>query len=208
MSSPAVLTVDFQGETDTAGLLVAPHGRVRFLDVPELRFLMIDGSGAPGEAQFRDAMGALYPVAYTLHFALKERGLGAPIGTLEGLFGDGTESPANPTLDTWTWRLLLAVPAVATDGDVATAIEDVGRTRAPLALPRLRLEHWAEGQCAQTMHVGPYSEEAPTVALLLQVIADAGLRPAGRHHEIYLGNPNRTRADRLRTIIRLPVEPA
>ena len=58
------------------------------------------------------------------------------------------------------------------------------------------------------MHLGPYNEEAATVALLLQVIADAGLRPAGRHHEIYLGNPNRTPPDRLRTIIRLPVEAA
>jgi hypothetical protein len=76
------------------------------------------------------------------------------------------------------------------------------------ALDRLELRTWEEGRCAQLLHVGPYSEEAPSLTRLHTAIAEAGLRPRGRHHEIYLGDPRRSAPQRLRTILRQPVEPA
>ena len=45
-------------------------------------------------------------------------------------------------------------------------------------------------------------------AALHQAIAEAGYRPCGRHHEIYLADPRRSAPEKLRTIIRHPVEPA
>jgi hypothetical protein len=69
---------------------------VRFLDLPVRTCLMIDGRGQPeGSAAFAAAMGALFPVAYTLHFALKRSGRDEPIGPLEGLWwlrpGEGAD---------------------------------------------------------------------------------------------------------------------
>jgi hypothetical protein len=58
------------------------------------------------------------------------------------------------------------------------------------------------------LHVGPYAEEGPTIVRLHGGIAAAGYRPRGRHHEIYLGDPRRSAPDKLRTILRQPVEPA
>jgi hypothetical protein len=58
------------------------------------------------------------------------------------------------------------------------------------------------------LHVGPYAEERPTIERLHAAIAAAGLRPRGRHHELYLGDPRRSAPERLRTLIRQPVEPA
>jgi hypothetical protein len=89
--------------------------------------------------------------------------------------------------------------------------EALAQARAKKGLPaldRLRHERWTEGRCAQTMHVGPYSAEAPSIERLHQAIAEAGYVPRGRHHEIYLGDPRRSAPDRLRTIIRQPVQPA
>jgi hypothetical protein len=207
--------IHFDEPTDEAGLLTARAGRTRFLIVPERRYFMIDGHGAPGDASFQAAFGALYPVAYTLHFALKRRGVSTRVGVSEGLywFGDA-ERPIVPSdfsqgaRDAWNWRLLLPVPEAATHEEIEGAFAEVARKKAPPALPLLRVERWAEGQAAQTLHVGPYAAEPATIEALHAAIAGAGLRPRGCHHEIYLSDPNRTAPDRLKTIIRQPVESA
>jgi hypothetical protein len=235
------LPVTFERPSGPRDLLLAKRGRVRFLAVPPMRHLAVDGSGMPGGDEFREAFGALYPVAYTLHFALKKRGVAAPVGGLEGLFrldepaletatdpaatgaaaSDGADlgdSPpagrdaTGPTVTredrprAWAWRLLLPIPAEATDDDIAAAIADVAAKKAPPALPRLHVLAWEEGPAAQILHVGPYADEPPTIEALHAGIAAAGLRPRGLHHEIYLGDPNRSAPERLRTIIRQPVE--
>jgi len=52
----------------------------------------------------------------------------------------------------------------------------------------------------------PVADEAPSIARLHAGIAAAGYRPRGRHHEIYLGDPRRSAPEKLRTILRNPVE--
>lgn len=204
----------FERPTDDAGLLAAKAGRVRLLIVPERRYFMIDGHGAPGSPSFQAAFAALYPIAYTVHFALKRRGITARVGALEGLywFGDA-EGPISSAdvgrhdADDWNWRLLLPVPDAATPGEIEAAFAEVTRKKGPAALPLLRVERWAEGPAAQTLHVGSYASETATIATLQDAISSAGLRARGCHHEIYLSDPNRTAADRLKTILRQPVEP-
>ena len=212
IAAAASTAIQFEEPTDDAGLLAAKAGQTRFLIVPERRYFMIDGHGAPGSPSFQAAFGALYPVAYTVHFGLKRRGVTARIGALEGLFWFGaTEGPIKPgafgryDANDWNWRLLLPVPAAATAEEIEGAFAEVARKKAPAALGLLRVEGWREGPAAQTLHVGSYASEPPTIAALQEAVAAAGLRPRGCHHEIYLSDPNRTAPDRLKTVIRQPV---
>ena len=69
----------------------------------------------------------------------------------------------------------------------------------------MRLEPYEEGLSAQVMHVGPYSEEGPTIQLLHDFIDAEGYERRGIHHEIYLGDPRRAKPENLRTIIRQPI---
>jgi hypothetical protein len=71
----------------------------------------------------------------------------------------------------------------------------------------VKLESFHEGLSAQVLHVGPYSEEGPTIRLLHGFIEESGYRSRGDHHEIYLGDPRRTKPENLKTILRQPVEP-
>lgn len=211
VSSP--VKVEFDQPTDYRDEIKARSDRVRLLIIPERRYLMIDGAGAPGAAAFTDAMASLYPVAYTLHFALKKLGVDAPVGALEGLYWIGTKGPINPEdfaapdlAGRWAWRLLLPVPALAEDQDIAAAIDQVRAKKSPPTIDQLRVERWTEGLVAQLMHIGPYDAETPTIEALHAAIVERGLRPTGCHHEIYISDPNRTAAAKLKTVIRQPVE--
>jgi hypothetical protein len=76
----------------------------------------------------------------------------------------------------------------------------------PARIDDVRLASLAEGRCVQTMHLGPFDDEAETLAELHhRFIPDQGLRMTGRHHEIYFGDPRRTAPQKLRTILRQPV---
>lgn len=202
--------VTFARAADYREEISAPSSGVRFVDIPRRRYLMIDGSARPGDRGFSDAISSLYPVAYTLHFALKHKGVEAPVGALEGLYWIGKPGPI-PIKDfaavskKWTWRLMLPVPDAATDKDVKATIDEVRTKKRPPLIDELRCEAWEEGTVAQTMHVGPYSEEAPTIERLHRAIEAEGLAARGCHHEIYISDPNRTKAERMKTLIRQPV---
>ena len=62
------------------------------------------------------------------------------------------------------------------------------------------------------MHVGPYAEEAPTIARLHRFAGDNGYQLRDKHHEIYLSNPRRRgsgeAADRDKTTGRAGLIPA
>lgn len=60
------------------------HGAVRFLTIPEHRFVMVDGSGPAGGEAFEARMPGLYATAYGLRFALKRRGVIGKGGTARG----------------------------------------------------------------------------------------------------------------------------
>ena len=213
MATSTAEPITFERPVNRRDLLAARTAEVRFLDIPDAAFLAVDGTGAPGGTEFGEAFGALYPVAYTLHFALKRRGVDAPVGALEGLFWIGDPGPITPAqfgsvasgAPDWHWRLMLPAPEAATDADIASAIDAVAAKKAPPALARLHVERLAEGASAQILHVGPYSAEPPTIERLHAAISAAGLRPRGCHHEIYLSDPGRTAPERLKTVIRQPV---
>jgi len=61
----------------------------------------------------------------------------------------------------------------------------------------------------QIMHIGPYADEAPTLARMHnEFIPGNGYEKAGKHHEIYLSDPRKVAPDRLRTVLRQPIRSA
>ena len=91
---------------------------------------------------------------------------------------------------------------------IRPAKEQAAKKKTLPALAGMRFEPFAEGKAVQVLHVGPYSEEAPTIERLHQFIIDQGRRLSGKHHEIYLSDPRRSDSAKLKTIIRQPLQPA
>jgi hypothetical protein len=188
-----------------------PSAQPVLVEVPELNVVAIDGEGDPNTSTaYGAAVEALYAVSYALKFKVKrtENAVDYKVMPLEGLWWtDDMATFSIECKDEWKWTMMIVQPAVVTAGLVGQAIEDTAKKNLP-ALERMRFEEFAEGQSAQVMHLGPYSAEGPTIEKLHAFIAERGYVPAGKHHEIYLGDPRRTAPERLKTVIRQPVAPA
>lgn len=181
------------------------------VDVPELPFLMIDGTGDPNTAPgYAAALQALYSTAYAVHFALRRgpAAIDAPVMPLEGLWWVPDMALFDVRDKTaWYWTLMIVQPEQVTLELVDEARAAAAAKKPELPVAQVRLDRFAEGLAAQVLHRGPYSSEGPTVERLHRFIAERGYRLTGKHHEIYLGDPRRSAPDRLRTIVRQPVAP-
>lgn len=189
----------------------ARHGEFRILEVPPLRYLMVDGHGDPNTAtEYADAVGALYPVAYKLKFISKlDLGRDYVVPPLEALWWAPEMEVFTSARDKskWSWTTMIMLPDWISDELFETALTEVAAANRPAALGRVRIETLREGTCVQTLHIGPYDEEASVLADLHErFIPHAGLRMTGKHHEVYLSDPRRVAASKLRTILRQPVE--
>ena len=177
-------------------------------EVPPMNFLMIDGKGDPNTAQdYKEAIEALYAVAYTLKFAVKKQdSVDYPVMPLEGLWWtkDMADFSADRKAD-WLWTMMIMQPELITADRVAGAIQEVQAKKGLPALSKLRFDCYAEGPSAQILYFGPYKDEGPTITKLHVFIQDSGYERAGKHHEIYLGDPRRTAPDKLKSVLRQPM---
>ena len=178
------------------------------IDVPPGKFLAIDGRGEPGGEAYTAGLQALYGLSYTLKFKCKAEGRDFTVMALEGLWWfDGAEFSfeAAPPRDEWNWKSMIRQPDFITREMVDEIRSEVREKRGP-AVDEVALKTFHEGLSAQIMHVGPYSEEGPTIERLHDFIEEQGYRPRGRHHEIYLSDPRRSKPENIKTILRHPVE--
>lgn len=201
--------IDFKKTLDA---YQARRGKFSLVDVPTMQYLMIDGHGDPNTSpDFDRAVRALYPVAYKLKFASK-RDLDQDyvVPPLEGLWwADDMDSfTAARDKSRWDWTMMIMTPDWIDQAMFASAVDHAGVGNRPQGLDDVRLETFHEGRCVQTLHVGPFDDEAAVLAQLHEeFVPDNELRLTGKHHEIYLTDFRRTAPDRLRTILRQPVAP-
>ena len=195
--------------------LYAPSARaIEIVDVPEFQFAKIDGQIESGmepstSPSFQEAIGAMYGISYTLKFMSKQREqdpIDYTVMALEGLWDvDDGEFDINRK-DNWFWTLMIMQPEHINQDMFALARQQLLKKKGNPAIEKLRLERFHEGLSIQTMHVGPYSDEPTTVARMQAHAQDNGYLMRGRHHEIYLGDPRRAQPEKLKTILRHPVE--
>ncbi len=183
---------------------------VEIVDVPEMNFLMIEGQGDPNTSQeYSDAIEALYAVSYAIKFMVKKGELEIDYGVmpLEGLWwvDDMSEFDINDKTN-WKWTAMIMQPEHVTQDLFAVACEQVEKKKNPVALSKIRFKSFSEGKAAQTMHLGPFSEEGPTIERIHDFIKENGFNPVGRHHEIYLSDIRKAAPEKWKTIIRQPIE--
>jgi hypothetical protein len=181
---------------------------VSIVEIPAFKYLMIDGQGDPNHSiDYKQAVEALFSLSYTLKFLIKKSDLAVDytVMPLEGLWW--ADDMANFSVDdksSWKWTMMIMQPDLINKKLVDSAIKSLEKKKDLPALPKIRFEIYKEGLCAQTLHVGPFSEEGPTVARVHAAIEEHG-KLTGKHHEIYLSDIRKAAPERWKTIIRQPL---
>lgn len=187
---------------------------VSIVDVPEMNFLIIDGEGDPNISQeYQDSIEALFSVSYKVKFiSKKENSQDYVVMPLEGLWW--VENMKEFTVQDksgWKWTAMIRQPDFITKDMIKKAVQEVEKKKKLPALSRIKFQRLHEGLSSQIMHIGPYSQEGPTVEKLHNFLEEKGYEfngslPGEKHHEIYISNILRTKPEKLKTIIRQPMK--
>jgi hypothetical protein len=189
--------------------------QVATIQVPRFNFIMVDGM-IPANmpvAEAPDYLGALetlYGLSYTLKFMIKKRKkdpVDYPVMPLEGLWwtkNSHKEFTVSHKED-WFFTALIMQPETVTKTVFEEAREQLRAKKNPAMLDKARFESLEEGLSMQIMHLGPYSAEPATIEKMVAFAAENGFSVHGKHHEIYLGDPRRTKPEKLKTVLRHPI---
>ena len=177
------------------------------VDVPELPFAMLDGTGTPDDGAPAAAIKCLYTAIYTIRREARARmGKAFVEPPVEMLYwADDMADLVSGNKDKWKWRVMIPLPAW-TDSElfarsVAEAEKQLGKP-----LGGLRMELFEEGCCAQIMHVGQACDIPGLLKeLYTEFLPRNGLKPSGAYHEIYLDDWSRTAPEQRKLILRQPV---
>lgn len=198
--------------------LYLPKNKPQLIDVPSMNFIMVDGSGDPNNSpEFQHATELLYGLSYTIKMSSK-KGL-EPKGffdyvvpPLEGLWWIDEGSFSFEMRDNWKWTLMIRQPDFVDHEVFQWAVRELTRKKPELAAEKARFEAFEEGLCVQIMHIGPYSAEPETMEKIEAFLKENGLRnrfsSGGKHHEIYLSDPRKSKPETMKTVLRHPVEQA
>lgn len=200
-----------------------PKRTPSIVDLPRMTFMMVDGQGDPNTSEaYAEALKCLYALSYAIKMSPRQ-GLVVEgyfdyvVPPLEGFwwlsndaipFADG--QPMNKA--NFNWTAMIRQPDFVTQAVFEEAQTLVRHKQADLDLSGIVLKDLTEGLCAQVMHLGSYDSESETIQGLDDFILASGHEPdfteTRHHHEIYLNDPRKVAADKLKTIIRHPIKPS
>lgn len=131
-------------------------------------------------------MKALYGAAYHAKMKVyKPKGVKMELGKLAARWPDAHLKPKNE----WTGVWGVTVPDYVTEKDIIQKDPKI----------KVSIDVWKGGECAEILHLGAYTEEAPTIQKLHDFVENSGYKLAGDHEEEYLTSP---KAKNMKTIIR------
>jgi hypothetical protein len=191
------------------GLYAPTSQAFTIVDVPAMQFVMVDGQGDPNtSAEYAAAVQWVYAVSYAVKFASKAfHDQDYVVPPLEALWwADDLADFSSGHRDNWRWTVMLMVPdhieRATFEGAVTKAQKKLGKPP-----ESLRFERYDEGLAVQFLHVGSYADEAPAIRRMHEeFIPQNGLVETVHHHEIYLSDPRKVEAGKLKTIVRQPVK--
>jgi hypothetical protein len=181
------------------------------INIPPILYVKIDGEGSPEGDDFQAAIKAVYGIFYAVRFWDKQhkppkgydKFTSAPMEAIWWTPVGQEFDPDKP--EEWHWTVLIRVPDFVTQEFFDEVINELVSTKGSGPYEKARLETVHEGCSVQMLHLGPYNDEKDSLDRLYSYAKGEGYEIYGRHHEIYLNTPNRTAADKLKTVLRYPV---
>ena len=194
-----------------------PKNKPQIVNVPKANYIAIRGQGNPNEegGAYKQAIGILYAVAYTLKMSYKTDYKIAGffeyvVPPLEGFWWqDGICGVDYSKKDEFNWISIIRLPDFITRENFDWAVKTASEKK-KIDCSKAEFLTIEEGLCVQIMHIGSFDDEPATVTLMDKYLEENGYKKdfsdTRLHHEIYLSDPRKTTPDKQKTVIRHPVK--
>ena len=210
----ANIVIDYKKEYKE---LYLPKTTPSIVDVPEMQFVAVEGKGSPNDenGEYQRAIPVLYGIQYAIK--MSKKGNHVPDGyfdyvvpPLEGFWWvDKNEDFSFRDKSKYCWISVIRLPEFVDEKVFAWACEETSKKK-KMDVRKAKLLKIKEGLCVQCLHVGAYEDEPKTLKLMNDFIDANGfqsdINEMRRHHEIYLCDPTKTEASKLKTVLRIPVK--
>ncbi len=176
------------------------------VDVPELPFAVIAGNGPPdldvGDA-IKTLFTAIYPIRRRARELMGKHFVEPPPEIL--YWADDMHDLATGKKENWKWKVMVTLPVWIDEQAFSESLKGAQKHLGEIS-ETLTLEMFAEGRCAQIMHIGEH-EKIPEILTMLynDFLPKNGLEPNGPYHEIYLDDWSRIAPQKRKIILRQPV---
>lgn len=196
-----------------------PKNKPEIVTLPSANYIAVRGVGDPNEEDgaYKQAIGVLYAVAYTLKMSYKtdyriEGFYEYVVPPLEGFWWQKDfEGIDYSDKTSFHWISVIRLPDFITSDHVKWAIETATKKK-KLDCSSVEFLAIDEGLCVQMMHHGAYDDEPATVALMDAFCAARGyvndFSATRLHHEIYMSDARKVAPEKWKTVIRHPVRKA
>ena len=186
------------------------------VDVPPANYIAVSGTGNPNDegSEYKDSIGLLYGIAFTIKMSKKggrqiEGYFDYVVPPLEGLWWSENGEVNYAHKEAFHFISMIRLPEFVSRADFDWAVAEATRKK-KTDFSKVEFFHYEEGRCVQCMHIGPFDSEPITIGKMKAFAEQQGLSIAiddvSRHHEIYLSDPRKTAAEKLKTVIRYPVK--
>ena len=186
------------------------------VDVPPMNYVAVRGKGNPNEkdSEYKASIELLYGIAFTIKMSKMgdhriDGYFDFVVPPLEGLWWSETGEVDYGRKEDFHFISMIRLPDFVTKEDFDWAVE-TATNKKKKDFSKVEFFHYEEGRCVQCMHVGAYDMEPLTIDKIKALVAQEGLSididDKRKHHEIYLSDPRKTAADKLKTVIRYPVK--
>lgn len=187
----------------------ASSRRIKVVNVPAIKFLMIDGVGNPNVEEFKLKSKVLKLIFKEIKELEKHKGVICNPPPIEGVWDTYDNSQFDVTRKKLIkFTLMMALPDTVDENRIQTIKETlVTKSENPYILD-VYFKIVEEGKCVQLLHRGPYNTDIHSTKTIMEYITVENMKLTGLHHEIYLNNADKVAKEDLKMIVRYAVEGA
>ena len=193
-----------------------PKNKPSIIRIPKMNYIAVRGKGNPNNenGEYKKSIGLLYAIAFTIKMSYKgehkiEGYFEYVVPPLEGFWWQENIQGIDYTQkDDLNFISLIRLPDFVQKEDFEWAIEEATKKKKH-DFSQVEFLTYDEGVCVQCLHIGSYDDEPLTVDLMHKYMDENGyeldITNMRYHHEIYLSDPRKCDASKLKTVIRHPI---
>ncbi|HPT78128.1 MAG TPA: GyrI-like domain-containing protein [Candidatus Atribacteria bacterium] len=191
--------------------LYLPPAKPVIIDVPPMPFIMISGTGDPNGDEFGEATQALYSLSYAVKMSYKSSDVPAgyyeyTVFPLEGIWDLVDKSKPLSDKSNYAYTIMIRQPDFLTEELFHRFLEQTKKKKPNPFLDKAVFGIVADGLCCQIMHHGSYDNEHESFKNMDEYCREMGyVRIDLTHREIYLSDPRKTEASKLKTVLRYKI---